>query len=227
MSKFIKAEAGLHRTVIYTDDSDRHFRYSGGTRTWRNNNPGNLVPGKVSKSNNQIGVAGDFAVFPDYETGHAALIDSLSTTYANASIHELIKAYAPPETNNTARYEKFLRTKTGITDDRKVKDFTPEEFEKLWRAIEQMEGYKIGEITEIYPITKVQKDKNHAICECYIGMTEWISKDQCLKLAQQGKLDVVFCISHLGNTYLRARTDSSFQKNLNTIVEKTNKKNKD
>lgn len=69
MSRFIKALAGPKNTVIYIDASAQKVQFSGGTRTWRNQNPGNLVSGSVSRRNNQIGKAGGFAVFPDYETG--------------------------------------------------------------------------------------------------------------------------------------------------------------
>jgi len=92
------------------------------------------------------------------------LIDCLQTTYGKASIDDLVQAYAPKEDgNNVERYTKFLRDKTGITDNKKVKDFTPTEFDKLWHAIEQMEGYKKGTITEVFPIIEVhiESQKNH------------------------------------------------------------------
>lgn len=95
MSRFIKAEQALNHTIIYTDDSGRHFRFSGGTWAWRNHNPGNLNPGKVSNRNNQIGNTGKFAIFPDYKTGHLALLDCLQTTYKNASIDDLVQGFAP------------------------------------------------------------------------------------------------------------------------------------
>jgi hypothetical protein len=69
MAKYIKAEAGPGNSVIYTDTSGKQWQFEGGNRPWRNQNPGNLVPGKVSKRNGAIGKAGGFAVFPDYETG--------------------------------------------------------------------------------------------------------------------------------------------------------------
>jgi len=69
MSRFVKAIPGPKNSVIYIDESGQQSQFSGGTRTWRNQNPGNLVPGGVSRRNNQIGKAGGFAVFPDYQTG--------------------------------------------------------------------------------------------------------------------------------------------------------------
>jgi hypothetical protein len=123
--KFIKATPGPKNSVIYETDDGRKFCFSKGNWTWRNNNPGNLVPGDVSKRNGAIGKAGGFAVFPDYETGHGALIDLLKNTpYRDRDLKKLIEKYAPPKENKTARYLRFLRKETGVKDDKKVKDFT-------------------------------------------------------------------------------------------------------
>lgn len=217
MSRFIKAKQGLKHAVIYTDDAGKHFRFSSGTWTWRNHNPGNLRPGYVSKRFGQIGVAGGFAVFSTYEIGHNAMIYLLRHTYRNDSIDKLVKAYAPPIENNTAAYIKFLRQKTGIKDNKKIKVFTPKEFEKLWKAIIQMEGYKKGKITEVYKITHVH-DSGACIYAYYIDSLGWIPKNECIKLARRGKLDVVICQSCLGNTYLRSRPDQRVGNNFSHMV---------
>jgi hypothetical protein len=128
-------------SVIYTADDGSQIRYSGGDPAWRTNNPGNLWSASVSKRNDEIGKFGNFAVFPDYETGHGALLDSLRTTHGTKNLKDMISVYAPKsDSNDTARYLRFLRKKTGVKDDRKIKNFSPEQFEKLWRAIEAFEG---------------------------------------------------------------------------------------
>ena len=90
MKKFIKAVSGIHNSVIYTDTDGRHFRFSGGTWAWRNHNPGNVWAGPISKKHNQIGQTHSFAIFPDDESGHESLLDTLIITYGNSSIHEMI-----------------------------------------------------------------------------------------------------------------------------------------
>ena len=53
---------------------------SSGTKTWRNNNVGNLKyfkKGSFANRNGSIGVANQMALFPDIETGRKALIKSL------------------------------------------------------------------------------------------------------------------------------------------------------
>lgn len=230
MSRYIKAEQGAKHSIIYTDDSGRYFRFSGGTWAWRNHNPGNLNPGKVSARNNQIGVAKNgenrLAIFPDKETGHKALLDCLHTTHKNASIDKLIEVYAPAsDGNNVKKYTKFLRDKTGVHDDKRVRDFTATEFDKLWRAIEQMEGYKEGTIVEVFEITQVHKDKN-AIYDYNVKKKGWVSKSECINLAKQGKLDMVICTSRLGHDYLRVRAGSPINSNLSDLVVKDDKMEK-
>jgi len=223
MARYVKAQLGLHHSVIYADDTGKYFRFSGGTWTWRNHNPGNLVSGKVSKRNNQIGT-GTFAIFPDDETSRAALIDCLHTTYEKASIDDLVQAYAPEKDgNNVALYTKFLRDKTGISDNKKVKDFTPTEFDKLWRAIEKMEGYKKGTITEVFPIFEVHKDKD-GIYGYHVKMKGWVTKQECMALVKKDKLDLVICKSRLGHEYLRARVGSFVNGSLNHMVVKDPKR---
>ncbi|HLD16605.1 MAG TPA: hypothetical protein VJB02_02705 [Coxiellaceae bacterium] len=227
MPYFVKGEAGLNHSIIYTDNTERYFRYSGGTWAWRDHNPGNLVPGSVSARHNQIGSTGKFAIFPDYKNGHSALLDCLKTTYKNASINYLVSKFAPAKDGNNVKiYRKFLHDRTGVKDDKKVKDFTASEFDKLWHAIEAMEGYKEGIVTEVFPITEVYRDKN-GICELHIKGKGWASKSECINLAKQGCLDLIVCISHMRHEYLRARPNSSVNGSLeHMIVKKPKEKGK-
>ncbi|MBC7386299.1 MAG: hypothetical protein H7301_09095 [Cryobacterium sp.] len=88
---FVKAEAGPYNSVIFYDSSGKRYLARNGSRNYRNNNPGNLVPGELSKRNGQIGVAGKFAVFPDFEVGKRAMADSLRTVYGGRSLKEMIE----------------------------------------------------------------------------------------------------------------------------------------
>jgi hypothetical protein len=63
--KYIKAEEGPGSSVKYFDDLGKMWQFVGGTRTWINQNPGNMVVGEYSRNNGMIGKAGGFAVFPD------------------------------------------------------------------------------------------------------------------------------------------------------------------
>ncbi len=211
--KFISAKK-QGRSVIYTADDGSIVKYSGGDPAWRTNNPGNLHAGKISKRNNQIGKSGNFAIFPDYETGHAALLDSLHTTFWQKTLDEMIQDYAPEHENRTSRYLKFLKDKTGVKDGRKIKDFTAAEFEKLWRAIETYEGKKKGTIKILTTaksnrgkkqIIAVQKNKKGVIISYDVEGLGWVSKAEGIQLARRGEIDAVISISSAGNPYLRTR----------------------
>jgi hypothetical protein len=89
VKKFVRVEEGDDNAVVYYDeDGNKLTRYwkrfegqdvnEASTRSWRNNNPGNLVMGDFARRNGAIGQAGfipdgkkkfKFAVFPDYGTG--------------------------------------------------------------------------------------------------------------------------------------------------------------
>lgn len=83
-----------------------------------------------------------------------------------------------------------------------------------------MEGYKKGKIEEIYKITHVH-DNRQCIYAYYLDSLGWISKDECIKLARKGKLDVVIFTSCLGNTYLRSKPDESLEDNFSHMVVET------
>lgn len=130
---FIKAEQGPGSSVIYYDDKGKKWIVEKGTRTWRNQNPGNMVMGKVSLRNNPIGKAGGFAVFADYETGHKALIDLLLNEYGSWNLNQLMQKYAPPKTNNTKKDIAFIKNKTGINESILLKDYPKNGFKSYGR----------------------------------------------------------------------------------------------
>ena len=220
MPKYVKAEPGPGISVIYTDTSGKQWKFDGGTRPWRNQNPGNLVTGKVSKRNGAIGKAGGFAIFPDYDIGHRALLDSLINEHGNEDIPKLMEAYAPPKENKTKKYISFIRKATGVKGNKIIRNFSPTEFEKLWQAIEKMEGWgkgKEGKITEYSvkaQITGVRKDKKGTIQSYRIEGYGWVSKTEGISLTLKGKVDAVVATSPRGNQFLRMRPNKQIEDNL-------------
>lgn len=212
--RFISARKKDH-SVIYTAGDGTQIEYSGGDPAWRTNNPGNLWSASVSKRNNEIGRYGNFAIFPDYETGHGALLDSLRTTYWNKNLEEMVNGYAPKkDRNKPTRYLRFLRNKVGVKDNRKIKEFTPKQFEKLWQGIETYEGRKKGKVRNVTPgrkpeekreITQVRKNKKGTIVAYNVEGIGWVSKRRGIDLASEGQIDAVVATSRSGSLYLRTR----------------------
>ncbi len=221
MTRFIEAFAGPGTSVTYIDENGFYSLYSEGSRNWRNNNPGNLRPGSVSRRNGQIGVAGKFAVFPDLEAGRAAHVDLLLNVYGNKDLTGLIKAYAPSSENDTKKYLRFLRKHTGVSDSRKIKEFTKAEFKKLWQAMEKYEGFEEGKI-QVLPlkkkITAIQKDKSGRIQKYFVQELGWLSKSRAVQLTLQGEIDAVV-VRRNGGKFLRSRPDASPGNNLSNMAE--------
>ena len=141
----LRAE-GMLREIQYKDGSVESRR--NGTRSWRNNNPGNLRPGKISKRNRQIGVDKDnFAIFGSMADGQAAQNDLLKNVYGNYSLRDMIYKYAPPSENNTAAYLKALVSATGASESTKLNDLSGGQFQSLIAAIHKHEGFKEGKVT--------------------------------------------------------------------------------
>jgi len=151
------------RRVTYEHDDGHTVVHEGGSRSWRNNNPGNLK-GAVSR---RVGVdAGGFDVYPDLQTGEEArrrMFESGGKYHNYGSIRQvlgglkdnegkLIKgtAYAPSNDGNYPdSYADRIRELTGIdVDNKKVADLTSEEKDSLESAMKQLEGWEPGRVCE-------------------------------------------------------------------------------
>ncbi len=204
---FIKAEQGPGSSVFYYDDKGKKWIAEKGSRAWRNSNPGNMVKGKVSLRNNLIGMAGGFAVFPDYQTGHKALIDLLLNEFGTWDLTKLMQKYAPPGTNDTKKYIAFIEKKTGVKETILRKNYPKDAFQKLWKAIEEMEGWKQGTIKEYSTngkVTKVLKNKKGNIIKYLVDGLGWLNKKEAIQLAYENKIDAVV-VKRKGTTFLRSR----------------------
>lgn len=98
--------------------------WSTGSRSYRNNNPGNI---KASSATWQGQVAVDshgFAVFDTYENGRRALLIMLNNAATGASsvyspsmsLYDFFSKYAPSSDNNEPnRYAEFVANQVGVS----------------------------------------------------------------------------------------------------------------
>ncbi len=136
---------GIDFDVVYKMNNGAHIVRTGGTRAWRNMNPGNLRYTEFSRRMGAIGTAGGFAVFPDEHTGTLALDSLLKTSkYRDLSVADAIVRYAPPHENDTAGYRADLKKLTGIDLETRMADLNSENRTKMLRAIRQIEGWRVG-----------------------------------------------------------------------------------
>jgi hypothetical protein len=104
--------------------------------TTETHNPGNVEAGKWADAHGATGRAGRWAVFPDDETGRAA-IKSRITSYKAKTLTGIMNKYAPPSENDTPHYIKTISQWTGIDPN---KPLTDDQYEQVVNSIIRFEG---------------------------------------------------------------------------------------
>jgi hypothetical protein len=123
----------------------------GGTKSWRNNNAGNIRYGEYAQKMGAIGKDKDgFAIFPDEATGDEARKKLIfaSNSYKNLSLNDAIARYAPPNENNTSLYQKTISKAAGLSGNERMSSLSPETQNIILAAMKKHEGYKPGKIVE-------------------------------------------------------------------------------
>ena len=144
------------KAVTYYFEDDHYEVWSGGSRAWRNNNPGNLRNGSIAKANGSIGQAGGFAVFPDYLSGRNALEVLLgSSLYRNETVGSFLNKYAPSSENDTGAYRNFLERQTGLDGGLRLSSLNNAQLNSVMNAIQKYEGYTPGTV-DSYPLPVYQ-----------------------------------------------------------------------
>jgi hypothetical protein len=238
MKKFIRVEEGPNNSVIYYDeDGNKVTRFwksydeqpvnEASTRSWRNNNPGNLVMGPFAKNNGAIGEAGrvpnkknrnlKFAVFPDYTTGRKAQARRLKEgdMYIDLTLNEFVRKYTgveegEPDTQEAIDYRKAIKFFTKFDMDRTIRSLSDEEYEQLLEAMTKQEGWREGreEYIEVKKVLGVHVDKKHTISELLVGNSTgsiWVPKKEAIALAKAGLLYAIV-VHAKGAPYLRAKS---------------------
>jgi uncharacterized protein RhaS with RHS repeats len=142
-----KAYGEGRNTIIVRGNGMEEVR-SGGTRAWRNNNPGNMRDTPFSQSHGSLGVSGGFAVFSNEQKGGDALGSLLGTrTYQGLTIDGAINRYAPPNENNTANYQAIVRQQVGLPGDVGMNTLGDDEVGLVANAIRTVEGWTPGTVT--------------------------------------------------------------------------------
>ncbi len=127
-------------TVQYFDEEGNMTIRSGGTKAWRNNNPGNMiyVPKGFAIRHGAIGKAAGMAVFASANNGRQALIDLLkSVNYRDLSINEFAEKN---DKNNANSYRQMILSISKLEPHKLIKNLTKDEFDRFRIAIERIEG---------------------------------------------------------------------------------------
>ncbi len=107
-----------------------HEGWFPGSRSQRNNNPGNFRCSKLMTELGAIRCDDNFSVFPNYETGWKALVQFITyacknelRAYKDKTIYGFFEVYAPSGDNNTPRrYAEIVAKAVGVSPNTKMKD---------------------------------------------------------------------------------------------------------
>lgn len=147
----LTAAAHHHRPFDREAGTARTTPGKGGSRSWRNNNPGNIEYGPFAKAHGAIGTDGRFAIFPSETAGinaqRALLFES--PAYKNLTLPQAIARWAPGSENDVPAYVAAMG---GDASGRKMRDYSPAEQDKLLASMRTHEGWREGRGREEPPV---------------------------------------------------------------------------
>jgi uncharacterized protein (TIGR02594 family) len=176
--EFIHARKTAPQTVLYVDAEGREMLRQGGSRSWRNNNPGNIREGSFAELSGAIGDDGAFAIFPDESVGFNAIVALLrSATYSRLTLREAIFRYAPPSENNSSRYVDFVTQTSQVDENAMLGDLVIAKIRAIANAIKKMEGWTIGDERLELPTsaTVARAEGGGGITSAIGAAQEWMS----------------------------------------------------
>jgi hypothetical protein len=117
-----------------------------GNHPFRDNNPGDLRSGHGS-----IGRDGGFAIYPSLDAGVNALGATLTDKYADSTIIDTMKAFAPvSDHNDPVKYAATLSSAVGVPVSTKISALTPAQLMTFQYNIAVAEGYNAAGNTARY-----------------------------------------------------------------------------
>lgn len=144
----VRAEPGV---LIVKNATGEQTRREGGTRAWRNNNPGNIEYGAFARRQGAVGSDGRFAVFPSYAVGRNAkreLLFGRDSKYIDLTVAKAIARYAPDFENTTLEYSSRVAKAVGVPVNTKLRELTRQQRQAFIEAIQQQEGYSEGKVVK-------------------------------------------------------------------------------
>jgi Domain of unknown function (DUF4157)/Putative peptidoglycan binding domain len=126
----------------------------GGTPSWQHNNPGNILPGLVRTYPDALNIAqpSGLAIFPTYDVGWRRLKFVLKDYYADRTISNAWQKYLGLKAgqrsawgDNPEAYARSVTAKTGLDANRTIAVLNESELEHLMDAIQETEGWVVGQ----------------------------------------------------------------------------------
>lgn len=133
--------------TIYINARGEKIKRTGGSASWRNNNPGNIRKSAVAREFGAIGATDSWAVFKSEEDGLKAIMRLLrSKNYKNLSIKAAIYRWCPfgDGKNNPIYYSQKISKMTGLPANATINSLNNAQLRKVANAIKHQEGWTIG-----------------------------------------------------------------------------------
>lgn len=154
VSAFVRAEAhaGPPRRVEYFDANNCRQTKTGGTRSWRNNNPGNIICSQFTQAHGAIGCDDNTqptaAIFPSMDVGRAAQIALLrAPSYQSLTVGRAMDRWTGQE--NHISYRTCVQQGSGISMDRQMSSLGEAELVSLTKAMQHCEGFTEGMLSQL------------------------------------------------------------------------------
>ncbi len=107
----------------------------GGSRSWRNHNPGYIRCSDRARTYGAIGCDGEYAIFPDEETGLNALGQWLVHEYPSSTVGEALRQQFPPEEAGEDVAER-IQQQMGLDPQQRIEELTEEQLQGVAEACE-------------------------------------------------------------------------------------------
>lgn len=149
--------------LLLKQSDDSYLLRTGGTPSWRYNNPGKLLYGNFAKSNGAIGNDGPLAIFPNYDAGKDAFETFLFESDfgpKNLSIDGMIKSIALTKDGYNQRdYVSYiLKANKSFRATTKLSSMTSDEKTDLIEAIQEYENWTAGNIRKFENFKQFEKE---------------------------------------------------------------------
>lgn len=142
----VTATGGRGNTVIITYSDGTKETRSGGTRSWRNNNPGNIRSPASLKG--IIGSAGRFFPYSLVKlTDRLPLLNCWENHFTKRRhLAGRLPMWAPPSENNTAAYQHWVQNTTGINGQTPMSALNQPQLQTVANAIRKVEAWRPGKV---------------------------------------------------------------------------------
>ena len=152
VTSVISAEKGVSKLKMSDGNT---YLLTGGTLSWRNNNPGNIKYGNFAQEQGAVGEGHqNMAVFKSYDSGKKAqkvLLFGPDSKYTKLTLVDAIARYAPSSDNNNnpKEYANYVAKNAKINKTTVLNKLTDTQQDDMIEVMCKMEGFKPGTIKRV------------------------------------------------------------------------------